>query len=71
MQNKIRGVSLDKMKPFSQTIITSGFDGRNNVTRHDRKKNIDLKSSLLHLKKIASSFILFDWEFFSNELEYE
>lgn len=29
------------------------------------------KTTLFTLHKIASSFILFDWEFFSNELEYE
>jgi hypothetical protein len=27
--------------------------------------------SRLHLKRISESFILFDWEFFENELEYE
>jgi hypothetical protein len=24
-----------------------------------------------HLQKISASFILFDWEFYNNELEYE
>ena len=35
------------------------------------KPEIPVKQSLAVFKKLASKFILFDWEFFSNELEYE
>lgn len=35
------------------------------------KPKIPAKKSLAIFKKFASKFLLFDWEFFSNELEYE
>ncbi len=64
-------VPPDKMKSFSKAISTSEFTGRTLISRHERKRSLQIKPSISHLKRIASSFILFDWEFFSNELEYE
>lgn len=64
-------VPPDKMKSFIKAVSPLGFDVRNSSSRHTMKKDGYFKPSIPHLKKIASSFILFDWEFFSNELEYE
>lgn len=64
-------VPSGKMKSFVKAVSPLGFDFRNSSFRHTRKKDGYFKPSIPHLKKIASSFILFDWEFFSNELEYE
>ncbi|MEN9686790.1 MAG: hypothetical protein RLZZ28_2576 [Bacteroidota bacterium] len=36
-----------------------------------RIKVVSKKRIQRELKKIFNSFILFDWEFYSNELEYE
>ena len=71
MQKTMTGIAPDTMKSFTQSISPSGFDGRTAISHHERKRGHHFKPSISHLKKIASSFILFDWEFFSNELEYE
>ena len=64
-------VPTEKMQSFIQAVLNLGIDTRNMIN-HQYKKNFLRKKSLRNsLKKISSSFILFDWEFFSNELEYE
>ena len=64
-------VPTDKMQSFIQAVISLGIDTRSLFTKQ-YKKTIQQKKDLSHsLRKISSSFILFDWEFFSNELEYE
>ena len=64
-------IPTDKIKSFVQAVSPSRFEGRNRVLRKAGKRGLQIKPSIPHLKRIASSFILFDWEFFSNELEYE
>ncbi len=71
MQKILTGIASHKMKSFTQVITPPRFDGNTVGSRHGRKGNAQLKPSIQHLRRIASSFILFDWEFFSNELEYE
>lgn len=64
-------VPTDKMQSFIQAVISLGIDTHSVITQR-YKKTVQQKKKLSYsLKKISSSFILFDWEFFSNELEYE
>jgi len=64
-------VPRDKMQSFIQAIIGLGID-THSVISNQYKKTVQQKKKLSNsLKKISSSFILFDWEYFSNELEYE
>lgn len=66
MAKVILDVPTDKMQSFIKAVLRLGIDSRA-INANGRKKR-RLSDSL---KKISSSFILFDWEFFSNELEYE
>lgn len=61
----------NKMQPFLKALLGLGLDSH--VIRTNRKRQPFLRQRRLakSLQKISSSFILFDWEFFSNELEYE
>jgi hypothetical protein len=64
-------VPSDKMTSFIQAVTSLGIDTHSLLKRR-YKKIVQQKKKLSNsLKKISSSFILFDWEFFSNELEYE
>ncbi len=64
-------VPTEKMQSFIQAVLNLGIDTRDMIN-HQYAKNLLRKKRLSNsLKKISSSFILFDWEFFSNELEYE
>ncbi len=64
-------VPTEKMQSFAQAIINIGIDTRSIISKQF-KKTLQRKKRLSNsLKKISSSFILFEWEFFSNELEYE
>jgi hypothetical protein len=71
MPKLITGIPPDKMKSFSRSLSPSDQHDVSMLSHQARKRNIYFKPSIPHLRKIASSFILFDWEFFSNELEYE
>lgn len=63
-------VPTNKMQSFLHAVLKLGLDKhaillKNIGKQHPAKKPAEI------LDKIAKSFILFDWEFFSNELEYE
>jgi hypothetical protein len=64
-------VPTDKMQSFIQAVISLGIDTHSLIKRRYTKTVQQKKRLSNTLKKISSSFILFDWEFFSNELEYE
>jgi len=72
MARVILDVPSEKMKSFIQLIsnlglekhiIPSGFDSA------EVKKNVFKKYKPLH--DFRQQFHLFDWDFFSNELEFE
>lgn len=64
-------VPSDKMQSFIQVVTNLGIDTQSLLKRR-YKKMVQQKTKLSHtLKKISTSFILFEWEFYSNELEYE
>ncbi|HQR94267.1 MAG: hypothetical protein B7Y15_07800 [Bacteroidetes bacterium 24-39-8] len=69
MAKVILDVPNDKMQPFLKAVLRLGID-RHTIRSNRKKRSLQLhEQNALH--KIASSFILFDWEFFCNELEYE
>ena len=64
-------VPTDKMHSFVQAILRLGIDARSIMYKRHRRTLLQKKKLAYSLQKISSSFILFDWEYFSNELEYE
>ena len=64
-------VPTEKMNSFVQAIVSLGIDARGIIKQRYKKSLLQKKKLSDSLHKISSSFILFDWEFFSNELEYE
>ena len=71
MAQVIVDVPLDKMQSFAQAIVNLGIDSRSIISKHFEKTMQRKKRLSAALQKLSSSFILFDWEYFSNELEYE
>lgn len=71
MARVILEVPLDKMRAFLQATVNLGIDQSTIRSKELNRRRRQKKGTLFTLNKIASSFILFDWEFFSNELEYE
>lgn len=71
MNRVVLDVPINKMRSFLQATMTLGIEQK---SIHSRALNVSRKqnkATLFALHKIAISFILFDWEFFCNELEYE
>lgn len=64
-------VPTEKMNSFVQAIVGLGIDASGVIKKRYRKSILNQKKIASSLKKISNSFILFDWEYFSNELEYE
>jgi hypothetical protein len=71
MAKMVVDVPTDKMQSFIKAVVNLGIDSRAVITKRYKKLFAKQKQLAGTLKKISSSFILFDWEFFSNELEYE
>ncbi|NCI46112.1 hypothetical protein [Sediminibacterium soli] len=59
-------VPTEKMQSFLQAIVNLGIDTRSVLTKRYRKA-VDQKR---HLSQSLKN-MLFGWEYFSNELEYE
>ena len=64
-------VPKEKMQSFLKAILGLGIDPYASANSRFGKTFLRKRRLANSLKKISSSFILFDWEFFSNELEYE
>lgn len=64
-------VPAEKMNSFVQAVISLGIDARGVIKKRYKKSLLQKKKIANALKKISHSFILFEWEYFSNELEYE
>ncbi len=69
MAKVILDVPVEKMQSFLNAVLSIGIDQRTIHSGNRIVHDIVKQRSILH--RIATSFILFDWEFFSNELEYE
>ena len=71
MARVILDVPSDKMKAFLKSMVNLGIDQNAIQVKTLTRTNKQKKSTLFKLHQISRSFLLFDWEFFSNELEYE
>ena len=71
MARVVLNIPTNKIPSFIQAILNLGIDSRYIISKQYKKTFLRKKRLSNSLKKISSSFILFDWEFFSNELEYE
>ncbi|MDE3252021.1 MAG: hypothetical protein KGO92_04395 [Bacteroidota bacterium] len=72
MARLILDIPMDKMQLLLKALTDLGIDVRP-LHLQNRQASLSVRKKRLYrtLHKISSSFILFDWEFFSNELEYE
>jgi hypothetical protein len=71
MTRVILDVPSDKMKPLLHAIKNLGIDRNSIQLKEVKRRHHQNRGTLFTLHKISTSFILFDWEYFSNELEYE
>ncbi len=71
MARVILEIPAGKMKSFSKLIKKLGIESRMVIHKQYTRTLGRKKKITQTLKKISQSFILFDWEFFSNELEFE
>jgi len=71
MARVVLDVPINKMRSFLQATMTLGIEQKSIHSRELNFSRRQNKATLFTLHKIAASFILFDWEFFCNELEYE
>jgi len=70
MERVILNVPRKKMQPLFNALLSLGID-RKNIQAGGYFRAMQTSKNNLCLQRISRSFILFDWEFFSNELEYE
>lgn len=71
MARVVLDIPSEKMPSFLKALLSLGIDPQ--LMAVNRLGNAFMRKRRIanSLKKISASFILFDWEFFSNELEYE
>lgn len=66
MAKVILDIPSDKIHPFLQAVVKLGIKD-NRVQSKVNNLTVVPKMFPIHFSK----FLLFDWEFFSNELEFE
>lgn len=77
MTKVILDVPTDKMHSFIKLVLKLGIDkhtissGNQTMVPDGNTATSIISDHSGRTKKRFSSFLLFDWEFFSNELEYE
>jgi hypothetical protein len=70
MAKLIVDIPAEKMQSFKQFMQKLGLDW--NSTQSDEvERPAKRKLRTKALKRFSQPFLLFDWEFFSNELEFE
>lgn len=62
-------IPTEKMRSFVRLLRELGIDRP--ALRRDHAKTSLQPREKNFLKKLYRSYLLFDWEFFSNELEFE
>ncbi|MEI2709530.1 MAG: hypothetical protein V9E96_11030 [Chitinophagaceae bacterium] len=65
MPKVILDIPKDKIQPFLNAIVQLGI--KDNAIQ----ANFDNTTNTTTIPFTFSKFLLFDWEFFSNELEFE
>lgn len=68
MTKVILDIPPEKMTSFIQTILQLGIDSHAIASQRKQGDNPRKRKSP---HRFMESVLLFDWEFFSNELEYE
>ncbi len=71
MARVVLDIPAEKMSSFIKALLSLGIDTQMIAVNRLSKSFMRKRRIANSLKKISASFILFDWEFFSNELEYE
>ncbi|MFX5747567.1 hypothetical protein ABTE19_21830, partial [Acinetobacter baumannii] len=62
-------VPTEKMKAFLQLIMNLGLDKHAIASKQNDDNQLTVKKNFF--KRLSSKFLLFDWEYFNNELEFE
>lgn len=72
MTKVILDVPAEKMRSFIQLVLKLGID-KHAITSHVNRNDSDARLLIKDrtMRKRFPAFLLFDWEFFSNELEFE
>ncbi len=68
MTKVILDIPTDKIKPFMNMVIKLGIE--KNAVRSNFDK-ADNGFSFKQINALISKYLLFDWEFYNNELEFE
>lgn len=71
MARVILEVPNEKMQSFLQAILHLGLDRHAISSSSSRKSPFTQRRRKDITRYPVSRYLLFDWEFFSNELEYE
>lgn len=75
MARVILDVPTEKMQSFIQLIMKLGIDKHSIASQQQPDKHSSLRTSSSkpgkRVRLFRDKFLLFDWEFFSNELEFE
>lgn len=71
MARVILDVPNEKMQPFLQAILNLGLERHAISSANFNQPNVSERRKRKGLRQLISTYLLFDWEFFSNELEYE
>ena len=71
MARVILDVPHDKIQPFLKAILHLGIDRHAISSGLNQKNTVTFLTKKNILRHLSDNFLLFDWEFFSNELEYE
>lgn len=68
MTTVILDIPTDKMKSFIQMVVNLGIENHTIQSGQNKTRN---HKYLTSKKRFSNQFLLFDWEFFDNELEFE
>ncbi len=71
MARVILDVPTEKMQPFLQAILNLGLERHAISSAKFNQTKVAERRRRRGLRQLISTYLLFDWEFFSNELEYE
>jgi len=69
MAKVVLEVPTEKMQPFLQLVANLGLDKHAIASKHSDDSQLTTERNFF--KKLSSKFLLFDWEYFNNELEFE
>lgn len=71
MARVILDVPNEKMQPFLQAILNLGLERHAISSSKFHQNTATQRKKRRGFRHLISTYVLFDWEFFSNELEYE